>query len=148
MGAVVLSAAYFVGYNNFYAILPFLAIGGVPLGVFSTIAYPMVGDSLDYLEWKTGERLEGFCFSLNSSVTKFNNAFAAITVSVFLVLIQFKQPVEDAMALWCNRRRPLKRLMEFLPRLRCFRQGDSRWRLFPCCFTAIQESAKSRSSKS
>ena len=65
--------------------------------MFSTIAYPMVGDSLDYLEWKTGERLEGFCFSLNSSVTKFNNAFAAITVSVFLVLIQFKQPVEDAM---------------------------------------------------
>lgn len=97
MGAVVLSAAYFVGYDNFYAILPFLAIGGIPLGVFSTIAYPMVGDSLDYLEWKTGERLEGFCFSLNSSVTKFNNAFAAITVSVFLVLIHFKQPVENAM---------------------------------------------------
>lgn len=97
MGAVVLSAAYFVGYDNFYAILPFLAIGGIPLGVFSTIAYPMVGDSLDYLEWKTGERLEGFCFSLNSSVTKFNNAFAAITVSVFLVLIHFKQPAENAM---------------------------------------------------
>lgn len=97
MGAVVLGAAYFVGYGNFYAILPFLALGGLPLGVFSTIVYPMVGDSLDYLEWKTGERLEGFCFSMNSSVTKFNNAFAAITVSVFLVLIQFKQPVENAM---------------------------------------------------
>lgn len=96
LGAVTLGAAYLVGYGSLGKILPFLLLGGVPLGVFSSITYPMVGDSLDYLEWKTGQRFEGFCFSLHSTMTKFNNAFAAITVSVFLVAINFKQPVLDA----------------------------------------------------
>ena len=96
IGAVVLGAAYLVGYGSLGRILPFLLIGGIPLGVFSSITYPMVGDSLDYLEWKTGQRFEGFCFSIHSTMTKFNNAFAAIAVSVFLVVIGFQQPVRDA----------------------------------------------------
>lgn len=96
IGAVVLGAAYFVGYESLGRILPFLLIGGIPLGVFSSITYPMVGDSLDYLEWKTGQRFEGFCFSIHSTMTKFNNAFAAIAVSAFLVIIGFQQPVRDA----------------------------------------------------
>lgn len=96
MGAAVLGGAYLVGYDSLGMILPFLAVGGIPLGVYSTITYPMVGDSLDYLEWKTGQRVEGFCFSLQSSMTKFNNAFAAITVSTFLLVIGFQQPVVDA----------------------------------------------------
>lgn len=96
MGALVLGGAYFAGYSSLGRILPFLIVGGIPIGVYSTITYPMVGDSLDYLEWKTGQRMEGFCFSLQSSMTKFNNAFAAITVSVFLVAIRFNQPVADA----------------------------------------------------
>ena len=96
IGAVVLGTAYFVGYESLGRILPFLLIGGVPLGVFSSITYPMVGDSLDYLEWKTGQRFEGFCFSIHSTMTKFNNAFASIAVSAFLVVIGFQQPVRDA----------------------------------------------------
>lgn len=96
IGAVVLGAAYLVGYGSLGRILPFLLVGGIPLGVFSSITYPMVGDSLDYLEWKTGQRFEGFCFAIHSTMTKFNNAFAAIAVSVFLVAIDFQQPVRDA----------------------------------------------------
>ena len=53
----------------------------------------MVGDSLDYLEWKTGKRMEGVCFSWNSFVTKFNNAAGAILLSVGLVVFGFVQPV-------------------------------------------------------
>ena len=54
----------------------------------------MVGDSLDYLQWKTGKRMEGVCFSWNSFVTKFNNAVGAILLSVGLVVFKFVQPVE------------------------------------------------------
>lgn len=96
MGFVVLGIGYLIGYSSLPMILPILALGGVPLGVYSCITYPMVADSLDYLEWKTGERMEGFCFSLQSSMTKFNNAFAAIAVSAFLLLIGFRQPILDA----------------------------------------------------
>ena len=55
----------------------------------------MVGDSLDYLEWKTGERMEGICFSLNSFVTKFNNAVGAFGVMLGLILVKFVQPSES-----------------------------------------------------
>lgn len=92
IGAVALGASFAVGFINIYLALPFMAIGGLGLGAYNTLPYPMVGDSLDYLEWKTGERMEGICFSLNSFVTKFNNAVGAFGVMLGLILVNFKQP--------------------------------------------------------
>ena len=69
-----------------------MTIGGLGLGAYNTLPYPMVGDSLDYLEWKTGERMEGICFSWNSFVTKFNNAVGALGVIVGLMVIGYVQP--------------------------------------------------------
>ena len=94
IGGVFLSLAFFIGKVNYYAALPFMAIGGLGLGAYNTLPYPMVGDSLDYLQWKTGKRMEGVCFSWNSFVTKFNNAVGAILLSVGLVVFKFVQPVE------------------------------------------------------
>lgn len=81
-----------MGLVNIYAALPFMTIGGLGLGAYNTLPYPMVGDSLDYLEWKTGERMEGICFSWNSFVTKFNNAVGALGVIVGLMVIGYVQP--------------------------------------------------------
>lgn len=69
-----------------------MTIGGLSLGSYNVLPYPMVGDSLDYLEWKTGERMEGVCFSLNSFVTKFNNAVGFIGLSAALTLFHFIEP--------------------------------------------------------
>ena len=93
IGGVCLAAAFFVGQANYYAALPFMTLGGLGLGAYNTLPYPMVGDSLNYLEWKTGQRMEGVCFSWNSFVTKFNNAAAAIMLSVGLIVFGFVQPV-------------------------------------------------------
>ena len=76
IGAVFLGGGFGVGLVNIYAALPFMTIGGLGLGAYNTLPYPMVGDSLDYLEWKTGERMEGICFSWNSFVTKFTTRWA------------------------------------------------------------------------
>lgn len=92
IGAIFLGLAFAVGIVNLYAALPFMMIGGLGLGAYNTLPYPMVGDSLDYLEWKTGERMEGICFSLNSFVTKFNNAVGAFGVIVGLMVVGFVQP--------------------------------------------------------
>ena len=81
-----------MGLVNIYAALPFMTIGGLGLGAYNSLPYPMVGDSLDYLEWKTGERMEGICFSWNSFVTKFNNAVGALGVIVGLMVIGYVQP--------------------------------------------------------
>ena len=87
-----------IGFRNTtllfgYAALPFMTLGGLGLGAYNTLPYPMVGDSLNYLEWKTGKRMEGVCFSWNSFVTKFNNAAGAILLSLGLVVFKFVQPV-------------------------------------------------------
>lgn len=95
IGAAALGLSFVVGLANIYAALPFMAIGGLGLGAYNTLPYPMVGDSLDYLEWKTGERMEGICFSLNSFVTKFNNAVGAFGVMLGLILVNFVQPSES-----------------------------------------------------
>ncbi len=95
IGALALGASFLVGLANIYLALPFMAIGGLGLGAYNTLPYPMVGDSLDYLEWKTGERMEGICFSLNSFVTKFNNAVGAFGVMLGLILVKFVQPTES-----------------------------------------------------
>ena len=92
IGAVFLGCGFGVGLVNIYAALPFMTIGGLGLGAYNTLPYPMVGDSLDYLEWKTGERMEGICFSWNSFVTKFNNAVGALGVIVGLMVIGYVQP--------------------------------------------------------
>lgn len=91
-GGVSLTAAFLLGKINIYFALPFMTIGGLSLGSYNVLPYPMVGDSLDYLEWKTGERMEGVCFSLNSFVTKFNNAVGFIGLSAALTLFHFIEP--------------------------------------------------------
>ena len=93
IGAVFLGCGFGVGTINIYAALPFMTIGGLGLGAYNTLPYPMVGDSLDYLEWKTGERMEGICFSLNSFVTKFNNAVGVLGVIVGLMAVGYEQPL-------------------------------------------------------
>ena len=40
------------------------------LGIYSTVSWAMMGDAIDYNEWKTGEREEGVVYSLHSFFRK------------------------------------------------------------------------------
>ena len=40
------------------------------LGIYSTISWAMMGDAIDYNEWKTGKREEGVVYSLHSFFRK------------------------------------------------------------------------------
>ncbi len=100
VGGVALCLAYVMWIiGQPYIALPCLTIGGLGLGAYNVLPYPMVGESLDYLEYKTGERMEGICFSMNSFVTKFNNAVGFIGFAVGLIIIGYIEPVVSGVAL-------------------------------------------------
>lgn len=85
LGAVVMFAMYFVGYDKPWKLV-FCAVGlvllGIPQGVNNIITYAMIGDTVDYLEWKTGERAEGICFAMQTLINKIGMAVGAF-IGVF-----------------------------------------------------------------
>ncbi|MBO5290259.1 MAG: MFS transporter [Clostridia bacterium] len=86
-GGVVMAIMYFVGYDAPWKLV-IAAIGlvllGIPQGVNNIITYAMIGDTVDYLEWKTGERGEGICFAMQTLINKIGMA-----VGAFIGVISF-----------------------------------------------------------
>ncbi len=86
-GGVVMAIMYFVGYDAPWKLV-IAAIGlvllGIPQGVNNIITYGMIGDTVDYLEWKTGERGEGICFAMQTLINKIGMA-----VGAFIGVISF-----------------------------------------------------------
>ena len=79
-GGIVMTVMYFVGYDAPWKMI-ICAIGlvllGIPQGVNNIITYAMIGDTVDYLEWKTGERGEGICFAMQTLINKIGMAVGA-----------------------------------------------------------------------
>lgn len=80
LGAVTMFAMYFIGYDAKWKLVC-CAIGlvllGIPQGVNNIITYAMIGDTVEYLEWKTGERAEGICFAMQTFINKIGMAVGA-----------------------------------------------------------------------
>lgn len=93
-GGVVMAIMYFVGYDATWKLIV-AAIGlvllGIPQGVNNIITYAMIGDTVDYLEWKTGERGEGICFAMQTLINKIGMA-----VGAFIGVISFAASGIDA----------------------------------------------------
>ncbi len=54
-----------------------LVIAGVPTGFGNIVTYAMIGDTVEYLELKTGERAEGICFAMQTLINKIGMAVGA-----------------------------------------------------------------------
>ena len=59
-----------------------LVIAGIPSGFGNIITYAMIGDTVEYLELKTGERAEGICFAMQTLINKIGMAVGA-SIGVF-----------------------------------------------------------------
>ena len=86
-GGIVMAVMYFVGYDAPWKLVV-AAVGlvllGIPQGVNNIITYAMIGDTVDYLEWKTGERGEGICFAMQTLINK-----VGMAVGAFIGVISF-----------------------------------------------------------
>lgn len=75
---------------NIFILWIFLFLMGLPLGIYNVITYALIADSVDYLEWKTGERHEGVCFSFQTFLSKVNAAVATFVFGQILNKTDFK----------------------------------------------------------
>ncbi len=63
------------------------------LGIYSTVSWAMMGDAIDYNEWKTGKREEGVVYSLHSF---FRKLAQGIGPAVALIIMQSMGYVNNA----------------------------------------------------
>jgi Na+/melibiose symporter-like transporter len=70
-----------------YVCIPFIIIQCIPLGALNITSYAMIGDSLDYLELKTGYRDNGLGSACQSFVNQFGNAIATTFIVLMYILI-------------------------------------------------------------
>ena len=75
--AVIGTLAFFAGirhYDVWYIVIPIIALKNILSGVFdaynSVVSTEIIGDTVDYMEWKTGVRNEGMAFSVLTFVGK------------------------------------------------------------------------------
>ncbi|MCQ2476062.1 MAG: glycoside-pentoside-hexuronide (GPH):cation symporter [Clostridia bacterium] len=102
-GGVVMTAMYFIGYDAKWKLIVAgigLVLLGIPQGVNNIITYAMIGDTVDYLEWKTGERGEGICFAMQTLINKIGMAVGAFVgvMSYSWAGIDPSKPIESAFA--------------------------------------------------
>lgn len=84
-GLVVHVICYLVFFRNvtninIFVLWVLLFFMGIPLGIYNVITYTLIADAVDYMEWKTGQRHEGVCFSFQTFLSKVN---AGIATAVF-----------------------------------------------------------------
>jgi GPH family glycoside/pentoside/hexuronide:cation symporter len=59
------------------------------LGIYSTVSWAMMGDAIDYNEWKTGAREEGTVYSLHSFFRKLAQGIGPALVLVIMVALGY-----------------------------------------------------------
>lgn len=87
IGFVASMAMWFIGYEHFWACVPFLVLSCIPCGAINICAFAMVGDCLDYMEWKTGVRLTGMGSAIQSFVTKLGNAISTSFIVLMYMIV-------------------------------------------------------------
>ena len=63
------------------------------MGIYSTVSWAMMGDAIDYNEWKTGKREEGIVYSLHSF---FRKLAQGVGPAIALVIMQGMGYVNNA----------------------------------------------------
>lgn len=86
---------YFVGYEGYriLIVMLILAVSSIPSGLTGIAMTSLFGDSIDYMEWKTGRRAEAITFAAQTFASKIVGAIN--TGILTLVLIMLNYSAED-----------------------------------------------------
>jgi len=98
-GIVVRVLQYFVGISTLPRfILMYLVdvIYGLPNGISNIAMRTMISDSVEYVEWKTGERTEGITMAVRNLMSKMSGAIQKYIQGYSLHFLQFKPELVKA----------------------------------------------------
>lgn len=94
---VIISATFFIGlphYADPKFIIPIIAVQNMFLSMSDSVNMVvtpvMVGDTVDYMEWKTGKRNEGMSFSVLTFISKLTNTISNSIGTACIGLIGLK----------------------------------------------------------
>lgn len=97
--AVIVFVIGMTQYDNVAVIVPLLLIQNFIFSFFNTINMviptEMIGDTIDYMEWKTGERNEGVSFSVLTFVGKLTGSISTSIATALLPLIGLSYKTVD-----------------------------------------------------
>jgi GPH family glycoside/pentoside/hexuronide:cation symporter/probable glucitol transport protein GutA len=90
------TVAFFCGmrhYDIWYVVIPIIGVKNLLCGVFdaynSVVSTEMIGDTVDYMEWKTGMRNEGMAFSVLTFVGKMQGRLSTSLGTALLPVIGY-----------------------------------------------------------
>jgi sugar (glycoside-pentoside-hexuronide) transporter len=93
VAAVLYVAMYLVGFANIWAIVVFIFLTGITLGIFLVVQATMIADAVDDIEVRTGVRNDGISFATLTFVSKIMTALAVLVAGFFIALAGYEDGV-------------------------------------------------------
>lgn len=82
---------FFVGYEGYRIVVVMLlmAVASIPAGLTGIAMTSLFGDSIDYMEWKTGRRAEAITFAAQTFASKIVGAINTGVITGLLILLDY-----------------------------------------------------------
>lgn len=84
--------SYFVGFQSIWqmaVVIVLMAVVQIPTGLMDIAHRSILSDSIDYIEWKTGERTEGVSFSMQNLISKLGSAVSYLIKGYILKFLGY-----------------------------------------------------------
>jgi len=95
-GALINAGLYVIGYQSIWLYLVIKFFSNFPGGVVATLTNLMTSDSIEYAEWKTGERTEGVTFSVTKLIGKISSAAISALTMFMLSFVNYNSEAMQA----------------------------------------------------
>lgn len=83
-GVMMYIVMFLVGYEKLWLTCLFLFLSSLSLGFFTVLQTSIIADSVDYVEYKTGQRAEGVSFAGQTFITKLSSALSTFVAGMVL----------------------------------------------------------------
>lgn len=95
LGSVFNGAIYFVAPEQTTQMLVLATIGEFFAGMMPVLFFSMLGDTVDYSEWKNNRRATGLIYSAGTFINKTGHGFAGAMVLIVLTLYGYDANIES-----------------------------------------------------